>query len=91
MVAREQDVGYLAAMEVGWTGVLGIFEQPIRKAFIKRSPFGTEHAFDFAHDGVNDNHRCELTACEHVIAEGDLHVGKFVGTFVDTFIVSAYE
>src|SRR3954453_16384738 len=72
MVAGKQDRRYRPSLPFCRAGVLGIFEQAVRKT-LRHPRLGIAHdPGQKADDGVEDDHCRELAAGKDIIADGDL-------------------
>ena len=91
MVAREQYIGNAHAAILRRTRVLRIFEQPIIEALVNRTALVAEYTIEPTHDRIDDHHRSELAAREHIITDRDRLVRQGIGTLIDALIMPAYE
>lgn len=80
---REQYIGNAHAAILRRTRVLRIFEQPIIEALVNRTALVAEHAIEPTHDRIDDHHRSELAAREHIITDRDRLVRQGIGTLID--------
>ena len=92
VVAREQDRRHVHAAVAGWARVLRILEQAIQR---ERLALGrlvvAEHAGDEPADGVGHDHRGQLSARQHIIADGQDFIRQFRNACVKAFIMAAKE
>src|SRR5688500_4339489 len=69
VVAAEEHVRHAHAPEFAGPRVLRVLDQPVRERLVGRPVFGPEGPGQQTHDGVDHDHRRQLAAAEHVIAD----------------------
>ena len=93
VVAVEEDFGDRQAAELAGAGVVGIFQAAVGpERFVDRALRVAQHPGHQPHDGVDDDHRRDLAAREHVVSDRErLGLEHLEDAFVEPFVTAAEE
>ena len=91
MVAREQHLGNGHPAKLGGTRVLLVFEKPVGEGLVEGAPLVSQGTGQKPHHGVDDDEGGELSAREHVVAEGEHLVRKTIAPLVHALVAPADE
>ena len=69
MIPGRQNGRDVVALEILGTRVLGIFEQAVLETLVGVALLGAEDARDQPHHGLEQHHRRDLAAGEHIVAD----------------------
>src|ERR1700694_1434426 len=90
MVTRAKHLGDGMPLELRGPGVVRVFEEMLVEGFVFGRFFGPEYPGDQPADGIDDHHRGELAAGEHVVPNRDLLVDQVRGDpLIDALVPSA--
>ncbi len=90
MVAAEQDLGHCLALELGRSRVLRVLEQAVGERLLD-DRFGLDCPGQQAQHGVDDDHRRQLAAGQHVVADRQLQIDHPAHPVVDALVARAHE
>ena len=74
MITVQENVRHGHAVQVPRTGILGIFQQAVRKGFLLWALGAPENAGDEAGQAIYQNDRSRFSAGEDIVADADLFV-----------------
>src|SRR5262245_23010199 len=92
MIPRPQHFGDRASFPCYWSGIVRIFEKPLIEALLLTAGGGAHYPGEQPDASIEDHHRSELAAGEHIIADRDrLEVSRLEDSFVETLETSGEE
>src|SRR5215210_4058340 len=71
MIPRPQHFGDRAPFPCDWSGIVRIFEKPVVEALFLSAGGRAHYPGKQPHASIEDHHRTELSAREHIIADRD--------------------
>src|SRR3954451_8980043 len=87
MIPRPQHFGDRATFPVNWSGVVRIFEKPLIEALLLSAGGRAHYPGEQSDASIEDDHRAELAAGQHIIADRD----RFERSRVEDSLVEALE
>src|SRR5437868_3052160 len=92
MIPRPQHFGDRAPFPSHWSGIVRIFEKPRLEAFLLSAGGRAHYPGKQAHASVEDDHRAELSAGQHIVADGHGFEGaSFENSLVKTLEAAAEQ
>ena len=92
MMARQQNLRHPAARPFRGPGVVRIFQQTVRKAFLGGTFGRAHHTRQQTDDGIQQDQRSGFATRQNVIAEADFfHLARVDHALVDAFVTAAQQ